>query len=132
MSEFLQNAGRYPATVTKAELGESPTTGTEFLQLTFETDEGFISRRLYMSEKAFPYSLKNLTEVFAFDGDFTNLDQLIGKHCSITVDNEIDDSGKDRLAVKWINTSGGPKLDDGKKKSIADRLSAMAKGSEPF
>jgi hypothetical protein len=128
---LLTDEGRYPAKITAAELGESANTGTGYLQLSFETEngEGHIAKRLYVSDKAFPYTLKTLQDVFAFDGDFTNLDQLVGKSCSITTAMESDDSGNDRLQVRWINRAGGPKLEPEKAGSLAARLNAMAKSA---
>ena len=122
---LLTEEGRFPAKVTAAELGES-SKGTPFVQLNFETDEGSIARRLYLSEAAWDYSFRNLQEVFEFDGDFENLKQLVGKTCSITTENELGDDDKERLVVKWINGTGGPKLDPSKRQSLAARLSARA------
>lgn len=122
---LLNEEGRFVAKVTAAELGES-SKGTPFLQLNFETREGSIARRLYLSEAAFDYSFKNLQEVFGFDGDFENLKQLVGKDCSITTENELGDDNKERLVVKWINGIGGPKMDASARQSLAARLSARA------
>lgn len=122
---LLEEEGRFAAKVTAAALGES-SKGSPFVQLNFETDEGSIARRLYLSEAAWDYSFKNLQEVFEFDGDFENLKQLVGKECSITTEHELGVDDKERLVVKWINGTGGPKMDPNARQSLAARLSAKA------
>lgn len=126
---LLEEEGRYIATVTGAELGEAKT-GTPFMQLNFETEEGSIAGRLYFSDKAFDRSLNVLKDAFGFDGNFANLDPLKGQECSITTEFEEfeTDNGEVRqnLRVKWINPKGGSKLPEGERKSLADRLSALA------
>ena len=140
---LLNEQGRFIATVTGAELGEAKT-GTPYLQINFETDEGSIAGNVWLSDKAWDRSIEVLHECFAFDDDFTNLDQLKGKECSITTENESwkDDSGntKETLRVKWINPKGGSNsLDPSARQSLAARLSAKAgkavvatDGDEPF
>lgn len=141
---LLEEDGRFVAKVTGVELGEAKT-GTPFMQLNFETEEGSIAGRLYFSEKAFDRSLNTLKEAFGFDGDFNNLDPLKGQECSITTEFEKFemDNGeeKDVLRVKWINPKGGSKMDPSERKSLAARLNAMAgkapasdapEGDDPF
>lgn len=99
----IENPGRYSATVSSAEFGESQN-GTPFLALSFNTDQGeSITGWLYLSEKALPGSLRTLRDAFEFDNDFdTVLEQVNNKPCSITVELE-EYEGKERLKVKWIN-----------------------------
>jgi len=99
----IQNPGRYAATVSTAEFGESQN-GTPYLELQFSTDQGeHITGWLYLSEKALPGSLRTLREAFEFDGNFEAvIDQVAGKPCSLTVETE-EYEGKERLRVKWIN-----------------------------
>lgn len=101
----IQVPGRYAATVTDAEFGESPKTGTPYLQLSLETEEGeYTTAWLYLSEKAFENTTKRLKDAFDFDGDYeTAVKQVRGKPCSITVEEEEDDHGKVRLRVAWVN-----------------------------
>ena len=126
---LLEEEGRFPAKVTAAELGEAQT-GTPFVQLNFETDEGSTSGRVYLSDRAFDRSLGVLQECFGFDGNFENLKPIVGQECSITTEFEEyeNDAGetKQTLRVKWINPKGGPKLDASKRQSLAARLSAKA------
>lgn len=99
----IENPGRYPATVTSAEFGESGT-GTPYFNLFFNTESGSIGAWLYLSDKALPYTIKTLREAFNFDGDFdTAVEQVKGKQCSITTDIEDDDKGVEKMRVKFIN-----------------------------
>lgn len=103
----IEIPGRYAAKVIEASLGEA-STGTPYVYLSFETDEGqHIGAWLYVSDKAFENTLETLRETFGFDGNFENLGQLRAKACSITVEEEKDDKGKPRLRVRWINPPGG-------------------------
>jgi hypothetical protein len=140
---LLNEEGRFIATVTGAELGEAKT-GTPYLQINFETDEGSIAGRVWLSDKAFDRAMETLGECFAFDGDFENLAQLKDKECSITTEMESweDNEGntKETLRVKWINPKGeSNSLDPSARQSLAARLSAKAgkavvatDGDEPF
>lgn len=126
---LLKEEGRYIAKVTTAELGEAQT-GTPFLQLNFDTDEGSTSGRVWLSDKAFERSMGVLKECFDFDGNFENLEPLVGQECSITTEfeeyeNEAGET-KQTLRVKWINPKGGPKMDPSARKSLAERLSIKA------
>jgi len=126
---LLEEEGRFIAKVTAAELGEAQT-GTPFLQLNFDTEEGSTSGRVWLSDKAFERSIGVLKECFAFDGDFENLKPIVGQECSITTEFEEyeNDAGetKQTLRVKWINPKGGPKMDPNARKSLAERLSMKA------
>jgi hypothetical protein len=121
----IENPGRYAATVTEAEFGESQT-GTPFLRLSLTSDEGaYIGAYLYLSEKALPGSVRTLRDAFAFNGDFeTLLDQITGKPCSITVETEVYE-GKERLRVKWINAERSTKPIDNQS-AFLKALSAKA------
>lgn len=105
----IDTADRHEVTVKTAEFGESKT-GTPFLQLGFEKDDGeTITGWVYLSEAALEYAVKTLRSAFKFNGDFeTAVSQVQGKRCSIVTDFEpyTDDKGNttDRLKVKWINS----------------------------
>jgi hypothetical protein len=122
---LIQSPGKYAATVASAEFGESEK-GTPFLKIDFNTDQGeSISGWLYLSEKALPGSLRTLREAFEFDGNFeTVVDQITGKPCSITCENEEYD-GKERIKVKWINSPRSSKPIDNQE-SFLKALSAKA------
>ena len=80
-------------------------TGTPYLQLSLETEDGeYTTAWLYLSEKAFENTTNRLKDAFGFDGDFeTAVQQVRGKPCSITVEEDEDDRGKMRLRVAWVN-----------------------------
>ena len=105
----IKAPGRYSAKVIDASLGESSTEKrTPFVSLYLETEEGaHIGAWLYLSEAAFNRSLETMQKCFAFDGDFENVRALVGKPCSIVVEEENDDKGKPQMRVKWINPIGG-------------------------
>lgn len=95
-----------PCTVLSAELGSSEKNNTPFIALeisedaTGDTITGFV----YLSEKALEGSVKTLRDVFGFNDDFESvIEQIVNKPCSIVVEAEVDDSGKERIRVKWIN-----------------------------
>lgn len=120
---LLEEEGRYNAKVTAAELNEVGENNTPCVQLTFETDEGSISGSVWLSDKAFDRSLGVLKECFEFDGNFEDLKPLVGQECSITTELE-EYKDEKRLKVKWLNPKGGPKLEAGARKSLAERLNA--------
>jgi hypothetical protein len=102
---MIETPGRYAATVTGAQFGQSPKNGTPYLELNLETDAGErISAWLYLSPKAFENTTRRLREAFGFNGDYeTAVQQVRGKPCSITVEEEETEDGKRRLRVAWVN-----------------------------
>lgn len=140
---LLEKEGRFVAKVTAADLGQANNESqTPYVQLNFDTDEGSIAGRIWLSEKAFERSFKVLKECFGFDGNFENLNPIIDQECSITTEfeeYEQDGETKQSLRVKWINPKGGPKMEEGARKSLAQRLSIQAgfdaggqESGEPF
>ena len=105
---LIQTAGRHTVTASNAQLGESDK-GTPFVQITFTTESAdVITGWLYLSEKAIERSVGTLREVFGFNGKLSALaEQIDGKPCSIVVENETGQDGKERLRVKWVNPVGG-------------------------
>ena len=95
----------------------------------FVTDDGeFTSKRLYLSEKAIEYSVKNLNEVFGFDGEFSTVErQLVGAECRIVVAEAETADGKRYLEVRYINRIS-PR-DNLAANDAIFKLSAMAKGT---
>ena len=102
---MIETPGRYAATVIDAHFGQSHNTGTPHLELSLETDEGDrISAWLYLSPKAFENTTRRLRDAFGFNGDYeTAVQQIRGKPCSITVEEEENPDGKRRLRVAWVN-----------------------------
>lgn len=120
--------GRYTAKVIDASLGESSTEKrTPYVSLYCETEEGaHIGAWLYLSDAAFERSLETLQKCFAFDGDFENVRQVVGKTCSAVVEEEKDDKGKPQMRVKWINPVGGGKPPpEGLAAKLTQRAKAM-------
>ncbi|WP_043588467.1 hypothetical protein [Geminisphaera colitermitum] len=103
----LQEKGQFPATASNTQFGQSDT-GSEFIQITFTTDEHeTITAWRYLTPAAFEYTVQNLREVFGIDNDAEKWpSQIDGKRCSIVTEFEQYD-GKDRLKVRYINTEGG-------------------------
>lgn len=125
---LIKSAGRYAVTANDAELGESEKTGTPYLAIQFVTETGDeLAGYLYLSDKALPYSLKTLREVFGFDDDFgTVVEQVKGKPASIVVELETYE-GKERAKIQFINKQGReakPLADAG---SLLASLTAKAK-----
>lgn len=113
---LITDAGTHDVTV-KAVAIDVPTDGkAPSVVLTFATEDGreitswnylTQTKRPGQERSAFEITLKTLREVFAFDGDFGEIEvQTIGKECTIVTEVE-HYNGKDRLKVKWINRRGG-------------------------
>jgi hypothetical protein len=127
----LTEPGRYAATVTTVEFGESEKKGTPFINLYLNTEAGSIGAWLYLSDAALPHTVKTLRSAFDFDGNFETADEQIkGKECSITVENEADDKGVERLRVKWINAVSSSKPIENKEsflKALSQKASRIPK-----
>lgn len=105
--------GRFTATVTKAEVGESQKKGTPGVFFQFRTEAGEIDGELWLTDtrsapdKPTPYerALNTLRSCFGFNDDFNTLAaQVEGRECSITVEMEFSKDGtKEFPRVKWIN-----------------------------
>jgi hypothetical protein len=120
---LISKPGRYAVTVSKAEVGESAT-GTPYVYLGFDTEAGeHIGAWVYFSDKAFERSLQTLEDALDFDGDFACVDQMIGRPCSIVVE-EHDYQGKTALRVRWINSPSKPPVPP--PPGLAEKLSAVA------
>lgn len=96
--------GRHDATVAAVRLTQSGL-GTPQVDILLSTPHGQGVHTLYFSEKAGHDSMDRLVETFGFNGDFAALDhQLVGKQCSITVQEEFDDKGTSKgNRIRWIN-----------------------------
>lgn len=115
---MIQDPGTYDVTVKSLSLGQTPNTGSAYIELEFETEDGQTAyRSLFLTEKAFEYTDRRLKEVFDFDGGYdpeSHLkEQIVGKSCRIVMDNETGDDGKERLVVRWINKQREVKELDG-------------------
>lgn len=127
----IEVPGPYKATVKGVEFGElNNEKKTPYLRLDFETEDGArISRNMFLSDAAFPYTLKNLQEAFKFNGDFHTLpEQVVEKPCQIVIEEETDDKGNVRMIVKWVNAASAAKPIANKGAFLA-ALTAKAKGA---
>ena len=127
---MITQIGYYDATVEEAILAESKNNGTPSLKLKLycaeANDHAYFDA--WLTERAADKTIENLIEVFEFDGDFTNLEQFVGKSCQIKVVSE-EYEGKSVAKVAYINPVGGRKvaaMDQDKAKSLAERLNRRA------
>lgn len=119
----ISEPGRYKVTVAESGFAYNKNE-TEFLEVIFITEDAQqISKRYYLSAGAFKYTAENLVEVFGFDGDFdTVTDQLQGKPCEITVEEQKDEKGNLRL-----NKKGDPYMEV----KFVNRPRELKKGGRP-
>lgn len=119
--------GRHTVTVTAAEVGESKKKGTPGAFFDFVDAHGDTIRgELWFTDSTIERNTNTLREAFGFNDDFATLpEQCIGKQCSITVEMEADDKGKDWPRVKWINPLRAANKPAGN--SLLASLSAKAK-----
>lgn len=125
----ITEPGTYKATATAVEFAEN-SNGTPFLRITYTVDDKSIDGQHYLSDAAFPNTLKSLEEAFSFSGNFETIEnELVNKPCQITVENEEYD-GKVYTKVKWLNHVDGKRaaaLDQSKKQSLINKLNLAAK-----
>lgn len=129
-------AGKHEVTVISAEIGESKTKGTPGVFFKFKADNGDeIEGQMWLTDTVgangkspFERGLETLRMTFGFNDDFTKIgDQIEGKRCSITVEDEADDKGRFWPRVKWINALRGPSSKPAGSSLLA-RLTKQAKG----
>lgn len=114
---YIKQAGTYNAKCILPRSAEqiftTSASGKDGVALDFLTEEGLeISTVLWLSPAAYERTLKVLTEVFKFDGDFKALARGEGfpnYECKIVVEMEEyvkDGVPKQAAKVKWINSRG--------------------------
>lgn len=92
----------------------------------------------WISDAAYERTVKNLKEVFGWDGDLEALAQevntgpFVNKRCSIVVEEEPDRSGNPRTVIKWLNgpDGGGKTIEVNRALQLARRLSGKPPGEE--
>ena len=119
------------------ELGENNTPAILLnLKVTDGKHEGEeITFHAWISDKSMERSIKNLKEVFGFNGDLLALSRclttgpFVGKACSVVCEEE-EFKGKISVKVKWLNRAGGggSGMDPDKATALAARLNDAAKG----
>lgn len=139
---YIKTAGTYNATCilpkTAEQLFTTSSTGKDGIALDFVTEEGLeISTVLWLSPAAYERTLKVLTEVFKFDGNFNALAKGEGfpnYECKIVVEMEDyqakDGTTKQGAKVKWIN-SRGPTRKPADVRGVMSRLSQITGQTPP-
>lgn len=138
--------GRHPCIVTQPSNGWFREAGKDNapyiaipLQITEGPSKGYIDTyRAWITDKAYERTMKNLKEVFAWNGDLEELAQqvdtgpFVGKRCSIVVEEEPDQNGNPRLAIRWLNgpDGGGKLMQANAALQLARRLSGKPPGDD--
>ena len=117
--------GRHLCTVAAPANGWFATAGknmTPYLRIPLIISEGALKGQTHVyqawiSDAAYERTMKNLQEVFGWDGDLENLAQqvntgpFVGKPCSIVCEEAPDHNGNPVVRIKWLNgPDGGGKL----------------------
>jgi hypothetical protein len=135
--------GRYTCKVTApvngwfGEAGEHNTPYIRIPLIVTEDGDGEgdrLTHQAWISDKSLDRTVKNLAEVFGWDGDIealaklTNTGPFVGQECSIVTEEE-EYNGKKRVVIKWLNTAGGggKTMESAKAASLARRLAERAK-----
>jgi len=113
--------GRHLCTVAAPANGWFATAGkndTPFIRIPLTISEGAMKGQTHVyqawiSDAAYERTMKNLQEVFGWDGDLENLAQqidsgpFVGKLCSIVCEEEPDHNGNPVVRIKWLNSAEG-------------------------
>lgn len=137
--------GRYNCQVTAPSngwFGEAGDKATPFIRIPlvvmdgrFENEE--VTYQAWISDSAAQRTLKNLREVFEWNGDLAELARLsnngpfVGQECSIVVEEE-EYKGKKRNVIKWLNgpNGGDTMMDVNKALQLAAKLTGSQAPSE--
>lgn len=131
----LDTAGSFLCTVTEPTNGWIQTVGkneTPCIRIPLVVAEGehegqTISETAWLSDKAFEATIKNLVEVFGWNGDLDSLHKgqgFTGMQCRIVTEME-EYEGKMQYRVKWLNHvdgGGGAAIDPAKASAIIGAL----------
>lgn len=90
----------------------------------------------WLTDKALDRTIKNLAEVFGWDGDLEvlakqlNTGPFVGKECQIVCENE-EYNGKTHVKIKWLNPAGssGSVMSQDSALAIAKRFAERAKAA---
>ncbi len=138
----MLNVGKFQCKVTAPRngwFGEAGENATPFIRIPFiVTEDGPCEGHedVYMawiSDKALARTIKNLAEVFNWNGDLaalsklTNTGPFVGKEFSITTEEE-EFKGKKSVKIKWLNAAGGggKTMEKGAAETLAQRLNRRA------
>lgn len=90
----------------------------------------------WITDAAVDRTVKNLAEVFGWDGDLprlaklTNTGPFVDKSCQIVCEEE-EHEGRTKVVVKWLNAvgSGGKLMEVNRALELANRLAGRAKAA---
>ncbi|HWL51328.1 MAG TPA: hypothetical protein VNQ90_02775 [Chthoniobacteraceae bacterium] len=141
MSKYIDAVGSFRCRVVEPEagwLGETEK-GTPFIRIPLtvsdeESDQNgnTIIYQAYLSDAAIDRTVKDLTEVFGWDGDLQALVSgnatFTDMECVIVTESETYE-GKERIRVKFLNSihRTAPKLDQAKVNSLLAKLNSRTK-----
>lgn len=137
--------GRYICEVTAPSngwFGEAGEKATPFIRIPLVITEGAhegqeITFQAWISDKSAAKTIKNLREVFDWDGDLVALARqsdeghFVGLACSIVTEEE-EYEGRKRVVIKWLNKAegSGKIMEANKALQLAQHLAAKF-GGEP-
>lgn len=122
--------------------GEAGSNNTPFIHIPLvvtqdgECNGERITYQGWITDKSVERTVKNLSEVFGWDGDLEALANMlndgpfVGMECQIVCEEETYD-GKPRVVIKWLNApgGGGKSMDRNSALALAKRLSARSKAA---
>ena len=135
-NKYITAEGRFTCKVKNPPNGwlDETKAGTPFIRIPCivsdeESDQNGreIVWRGYLSEKAKPYTVETLINVFDWDGDWREMDYFAGLTVSVVTEEE-EYNGEPRIKVKWLNNTSNKKSKE-KSDFLADRLNAEDKGN---
>jgi hypothetical protein len=128
---------RYAAEVVAADLITSSRTGTEGIELRFDTEEGSTTHVLWLTERNRENVWRALAALGIQDASrfhpVRDMEQLIGARCTLTMGNE-EYRGKTSVRVQWINPLRAAATADARQRAMAffghETAAAVALGTE--
>lgn len=141
-TRYVDRAGDFQCQVKEPSngwFGEAGEKQTPYIRLNCEVmDEGdqkgkSITYFAWLSDGAFDRTVKNLTEVFGWDGNLVELDNgnhtFAGMGCRIVCESEEYD-GKRRVKAKWLNSLTGPAGEGMAKEKVASLISRLGRKAQ--
>ncbi|HWL53842.1 MAG TPA: hypothetical protein VNQ90_15490 [Chthoniobacteraceae bacterium] len=141
MSKYIDAVGKFRCKVTEPEagwLGESEK-GTPYIQIPVVVDEEGSDQNgntgvyyAYLSDKTIDRTVKDLNEVFGWDGDLNALaggqQTFAGMECSIVTESD-EYEGKEKIKIKFLNSPNraAERLSQDKVSSLIARLNSRTK-----
>lgn len=136
-SRYVDRPGAFRCIVkepTSGWFGEAGEKNTPYIRIIGEVaDDGdqngkTITYFAWLSDGAFDRTIKNLVEVFGWNGDLVALDNgqftFAGMECQIVAEFETHD-GKTKIKAKWLNVVGGGEGKEMAKEKVASLLAKL-------